>query len=66
MTLCERLINVHSDPHDLVVVPFAGSGSEVLVGARLARNVVGFETNPEYIGLMRRRFEGHGLSVEFA
>lgn len=65
LMLCERLIGVHSDGTDRVVVPFAGSGSEVLTAAKLGREVVGYETQPEYIELMRKRFDGHSVRVDF-
>jgi len=66
LMLCERLIGVHSSGVDRVVIPFAGSGSEVLTAAKLGREVVGFETEAEYVELMRRRFQGHGVVAEFA
>ena len=65
LMLCERLINVHSNSGDRVVVPFAGSGSEVLLAAKLGREVVGFETEGDYIDLMRARFAGHNVTVRF-
>lgn len=61
--LCEHLIQLHSDPHDPVFVPFAGSGSELLTAAKLLRNATGAEANDEYVGLMRRRFAGHGVRL---
>ena len=66
LALCERLVRVHTDPGDRVVVPFAGSGSEVLVAAKLGRRVVGAETEAEYVALMRRRMAGHGVACAFA
>ena len=63
MTLAERLINVHTNSGDRVVVPFAGSGSEVLVAAKLGRESVGFETDDDYLKLMVKRFEGHGVKL---
>ena len=63
LNLCERFIQVHSNRADIVVVPFAGSGSELLTAAKLGREVVGFETQDDYIELMRRRFQGHGVEL---
>ena len=63
--LAERLIGVHSNLSDRVVVPFAGSGTELLAGSKLGRETIGFETEAEYIELMRRRFAGHGAKIEF-
>ncbi len=65
LMLCERLIGVHSADADRIVVPFAGSGSEVLTAAKLGREVVGFETEDDYIALMRARFDGHLVKAEF-
>ena len=65
LMLCERLIAVHSNTGDRVVIPFAGSGSEVLTAAKLGREVLGYETDESYIELMRARFVGHGVTVEF-
>lgn len=61
--LCEHLVKLHSDPYDPVFVPFAGSGSELLAAAKLLRNATGAEANDEYVGLMRRRFVGHGVRL---
>lgn len=65
MMLAERLIGVHSNCSDRIVVPFAGSGTEVLVGSKLGREMIGFEVKDEYIDLMRRRFAGHGAKIQF-
>ena len=65
LMLAERLVNVHSNPADVVLVPFAGSGTEVLVASKLGREVIGYETEPDYIELMKRRFEGHGIASTF-
>lgn len=65
LMLCERLIAVHSNAGDRVIIPFAGSGSEVLTAAKLGREVLGYETEASYIELMRARFAGHGITVEF-
>jgi site-specific DNA-methyltransferase (adenine-specific) len=64
MPLCERLIKVHSNVDDCVLVPFAGSGSEILAATKLGRQVIGFELEREYIELMQRRFQGHGVPLQ--
>lgn len=64
LALCERLIRVHSNEEDLVLIPFAGSGSEMVVAAKLNRNVIGYELEESYVSLMKRRFAGHGLSSD--
>jgi DNA modification methylase len=64
MPLAERLINVHTNSGDRVVIPFAGSGSELLVAAKLGREAVGYETEGDYLRLMVKRFEGHGVKLK--
>lgn len=63
LAICERLVKVHSNEGDMVMIPFAGSGSELLVAAKLNRQAVGFETERAYVELMQRRFEGHGVDL---
>ena len=65
IALCERLIQAHSVVGDTVLVPFAGSGSEILSAVKLHRDAVGFEKEDQYIDLMKSRFEGHGVDCEF-
>lgn len=66
MPLAERLINVHTNHGDTVIVPFVGSGSELLVAAKLGREAIGFETEDEYIKLIIKRFEGHTVPLTTA
>lgn len=57
LELCRRLIrasrNKNSDT--LLIVPFAGSGSECVAAAQEGVQCVGFELNPKYARLCRRR-----------
>lgn len=64
LSLCERLIKVHSNKGDTVFVPFAGSGSECITAAKLERAAIGFETEDEYFDLMKKRLEGHDLEAQ--
>ena len=66
LPLCERIIEVHSNVNDTVVIPFAGSGSELLTACKLGRNAIGFETEAGYIQLMTRRFASHGAPLQFS
>ncbi len=61
LVLCERIIKAHTNENDSVVVPFAGSGSEVVASIKLNRNVVGVEKSLEYVSMIKRRLEGHGI-----
>ena len=63
LALCERLIKVHSNAGDVVLVPFAGSGSECIAAAKLERHPIGFEKEAEYMHLMGRRFKAHEIDM---
>ena len=44
----ERIIRVASNPGDLVLDPFAGSGTTLAVAKRLGRQYLGIELSEEY------------------
>lgn len=50
-----RLIRMFSFVGDTVLDPFLGSGTTLLVAARLCRNSVGYEINPDFLPVMRER-----------
>ena len=54
----ERVIRVTTDEGDLVVDPFAGSGTTLAVAKRLGREAVGIELSPEYAAGIRDRLDG--------
>lgn len=39
------------------VVPFAGSGTECLAAARYGLHYIGYEINPRYVDIARKRLE---------
>lgn len=47
--LVERIIQLCTDPRDLVFDPFAGSGVVVATAEALGRKAVGFELNKKYV-----------------
>lgn len=53
--LMRKLVETTTLPGDLVVVPFAGSGTECAVAAELGRHYVGYDVNPDYVELSRER-----------
>ena len=61
----ERIIRVATNPHDLVLDPFAGSGTTLAVAKKLGRRFLGFELSEQYAEGVRRRLEliedGEGL-----
>ncbi|MEY2931013.1 MAG: hypothetical protein RL033_1762 [Pseudomonadota bacterium] len=55
--LLERLIATCSGPDDLVLDPYAGSGTSLVVGTRLQRRVLGIDSSPEALSVIRQRLE---------
>ncbi len=53
--LPRRLIQLYTFAGEIVLDPFAGSGTTCLAAAHLGRHFVGYDTNPDYIALARRR-----------
>jgi DNA modification methylase len=51
----ERIIAVSSDPGDLVLDPFAGSGTTLAAAKRLGRRYLGIELSEEYAERVRQR-----------
>ena len=49
LKLCDRIIQASSNENDLVFIPFAGSGSEIISCINNNRNFIASEINPEYI-----------------
>lgn len=53
--LPRRLIKLYSFVGDTVLDPFLGSGTTAFVANRLSRNAIGYEINPDYLDLSKRR-----------
>lgn len=58
IALVERVIACASDPGDLVIDPFAGSGTTAVACKRMSRRFHGFELNPDYANKARLRVQG--------
>jgi DNA modification methylase len=52
--LADKVIKYYSFKGDVIMDPFAGSGTAGAAAAKLGRRFVLFEINPDYIELMRR------------
>ena len=59
----ERIVRVHSEPGDLVVDPFAGSGTTGEAAAQLGRGYLLVDENPEAVRVMRERLAWDGPEV---
>lgn len=57
-SLLERIIRVASNPGDLVLDPFAGSGTTLAVAKRLRRQYLGMELSDAYVHGIRERLLG--------
>ena len=55
--LLERIVRVSSNPGDLVLDPFAGSGTTLATAKRLGRRYLGVELSPTYAEGIRLRLE---------
>ncbi len=55
LSISSRIVKHFSNEGDLVIVPFAGSGSECLAACMEGRSYIGFELNPEYVTLAEER-----------
>ena len=51
--LPRRLVRLLTDPGDLVLDPFVGSGTTAVAAIELARRFMGFELQPQYVQLAR-------------
>lgn len=58
LALSRRLVEHFSNPGDLVVVPFVGSGSECVAAIECGRKVVGAEINESFVAIARSRVMG--------
>ena len=55
LRIVERIVRVHSEPGDLVLDFFAGSGTTGEAAARLGRRYLLVDSNPEAVRVMARR-----------
>jgi DNA modification methylase len=61
--LLERLINTCTGPDDLVLDPYAGSGTALVVASRLGRRVLGIDSSPEALDVIRKRLASAGIGA---
>jgi DNA modification methylase len=55
IALMERIVNVSSNPGDVVLDPFLGSGTTAVAAKKLGRSYLGIEQSEEYCKLARQR-----------
>jgi len=61
--LTRMLITTCSRKNDLVVVPFAGSGTECAMAAKENRDFIGFDIEPKYVDMANKRIEQHKAQI---
>lgn len=59
LELCMKLIkaSVNSTENSILIVPFAGSGSECVASRKLGVNFIGYEINNDYVDICNERLE---------
>jgi site-specific DNA-methyltransferase (adenine-specific) len=62
--LLERIVGALSNEGDLVLDPYAGSGTTLAVAHRMARGFVGIDASPVALRTTRERLEAAGGSLE--
>ena len=57
LVILNRIIKVHSNPEDLVLDYFAGSGTTGMAALNLGRNAILIDSSRESIEVMKKRFD---------
>jgi len=57
LALIERIVLCASEPGDLILDPFLGSGTTAVVAQKLNRHWLGIESSPQYIAMAQGRIE---------
>lgn len=65
LSVCKRIIAISSKPNDVVLVPFAGAGSECVAAKELGRNFIGFELDQKYVEIAHERIAASKNNISF-
>jgi site-specific DNA-methyltransferase (adenine-specific) len=55
-----------SNPGDVVLDPFSGSGTTAKMARETGRRFIGIEVNPEYVEISRKRLAQQALPMDVA
>ncbi len=56
--LLERIVLMSTDPGDVVLDPFLGTGTTAIAAKTLGRNFIGIDIDPEYVKIATEKIEG--------
>jgi len=59
--LCRRLIEIYTKKGEVVLDPFMGSGSTIVASRDLGRKGIGFDINPDFVELAKKRLSQQKL-----
>ncbi|MEO9308592.1 MAG: site-specific DNA-methyltransferase [Nitrososphaera sp.] len=62
--LLERIIQISSNPKDLVLDPFCGSGTTLIAAVNLDRNYLGIDCNSQAVEISRKRIRSRQMKPE--
>lgn len=58
LPLIRELVSLFTDPGELILDPFSGSGTTAVAARQLGRRFIGWELSPEYHAIATRRIAG--------
>lgn len=64
LRILKRMIQLSSKSGDLMLTPFAGSGSECLAAKELGRNYIGYEIDKNYVEIAETRLKNTITNVQ--
>jgi len=63
--LAAHFIALHSQPGEIVLDPFCGSGSTLEAAQNMGRNFIGIELDPKFVTMSQQRTAASNLSILF-
>ena len=59
LELMRQIIRIHTNPNDIILDPFMGSGTTGLAALMENRKFIGIEVNPDYFELSLKRIQSY-------
>lgn len=63
--LANRVIKLYSDPGDIILDPFMGSGTTAIAARKLGRQFIGIEKEAKYVALANKNLENVQVQNQF-